>query len=137
MIPAASADAGGVAEPALHFVSERDRGDHLPAARANAFAHRENGCNVIARMRRFFGEISVVVIEIANAAAGRESSPVRRRLVIGPDNGRAVFGLEVGGDFSRDRARLFVPRPEGAAEGIDHPSFPFVHPGGREILVNE
>ncbi len=90
VIPAARANAGGVAKTALHFVGQRDRGDQLATIRAHAFGDRERRGDVVARMRRFFRKIGVVVIEIANATAGRERRPVRRRLMIGADDGRAV-----------------------------------------------
>ena len=127
MIPTARADAGGVAKTALHFVSERDRGDQLAAVRADALRDRERGGDVVARMRRFFRKIGVVVIEIANAAAGRERRPIGRCLVIGADDRAAIFRRKIGGDFARDHARLFVPRPERAAERIDHAALHLVH----------
>ena len=94
MIPTARANAGGVAETALHFVGERDRGDQFAAIRADALRDRERGGDVIARVRRLFRKIGVVVIEIANATAGRERRPIRRRLVIGADDRCAPFFAE-------------------------------------------
>ena len=135
MIPAARANARGVTKAALHFVGERDRGDQLLPIRTHALGYCQRGGDVIARVRRFLGKIRVVVIEIANATAGRESGPVRRRLMIGTDDGGAVFGREVGSDVARDHARLLVPGAERAAEGIDHPPFHLVHHFGREIFV--
>ena len=84
MIPTARPDAGRVAEAALHFIGERDRGDQIAAIRAHALGDGERRGNVVARVRRFFGKISVVVIEIADATAGRKRRPIRRRLVISP-----------------------------------------------------
>ena len=136
MIPAARPDAGRVAEAALHFIGERDRGDQIAAIRADALRDGERRGDVVARVRRFFGKISVVVIEIANATAGRERRPIRRRLVIGADNGAAVFRRKIGSDFARDRARLFVPCAERAAKRINHPPLHLVHHFRCEIFVS-
>ena len=57
MIPAAGANARGIAETALHLVSERDRGDQLAAVRTDALRDRERSGNVVARMGRFFGKV--------------------------------------------------------------------------------
>jgi hypothetical protein len=83
-------------------------------------------------VRRFFGKISVVVIEIADATAGRER---RNRVVpvISADNGAPVFA-EKSGDFARDRARFFVPCPE-AQQRINHPPLHLVHHFRCEIFV--
>src|SRR2546423_1791053 len=102
MIPAARANAGGVAKAALHFVSERDRGDQLATVCSHAFGHGESGGDVVARMRRFLRKIGVVVVEIANAASSRECRPIRWRLVIGPDDGGTVLCRKIRGDLPRD-----------------------------------
>ena len=127
MIPTARANAGGVAKATLHFVSKRDRGDQLATVRTYALRHRERGGDVIARVGRFFRKIGVVVIEIADATAGREGSPIRRRLVIGADDSAAIFCRKIRRDFTRNHARLFVPGPEGATERVDHAAFHLVH----------
>ena len=85
-------------------------------------------------MRRFFREIGIVIIEISNAAAVGESGPVRRRLVRRADHGRAMFGREIRSDIARDRARLFVPGPERAAQRIHQPAFNLMDHVLREVL---
>src|SRR5437879_7929606 len=55
MIPAARANARGIAKTALHFISERDRGDQLSPIRAGTLGDRQSCRNVIARMRWFLG----------------------------------------------------------------------------------
>ena len=83
---------------------------------AHAFRDRQRGRNVIAGVRRFFREIRVVEIEIADAAAVRECRPVRWRLVIGAKDCRSVFRREICGYFSRDHKRFFFPCAERAAQ---------------------
>ncbi len=138
MIPATRPNAGGIAETALHFVGDRRRRDHLFSGRADALAHREHGRKIVARMRRFLREIGVVVIEVANAAAVREGGPIRRGLVRGADNRRAVLsGREIRNDVARDRARLLVPGAERAAERVHQPPLHFMDDVLREVLEIE
>ncbi len=127
MIPSSRANAGRVAKSALHFVSDRRGGDRFLTARADTFGNRKNRREIIARMRRLFGKVGVVVIEIANATAVRECSPIRRRFVVRPDDCRSILRRKIRRDFARDRARLFVPGADRAAERIDHAPFHFVN----------
>src|SRR5260370_34438426 len=115
MIPAPRANAGGVAEPALHFISKRDCSDQFASAGAHAFRHSKRRSNVVTRMRRLLRQISVVIIEIADATAIRERRPVWRRFVIRADDGRSVFRRTIRRNFSLDRALLFLPRSQPAA----------------------
>ena len=134
MIPATRPNTRGIAEPALHFISDRRRHDHLLAGRADAFPDREHGREVVAWMRRLLREISVVVIEIADLAAVRERGPIRRGLVRGSENGRAVFRREIGNDRARDRARFLVPCAQRAAQRIHQPPFHLVDNVLRKVL---
>ena len=136
MIPTARPDAGRVAEAALHFIGERDRSDQIAATGADALRDGERRGDVVTRVRRFFGKIGVVVIEIADATAGRKRRPIGRCLVIGADNGAAVFRLKIGGDFTRDRARFFVPCAECAAKRINHPPLHLMDNFRREIVIS-
>src|SRR5436305_8933842 len=116
MIPATRANARGVAQAALHLVSERSRGDEFAPAGTEAFRDREGGRDIVARMRRFLRKVSIIVIEVANAAAVRESGPIGRRLVARPDNCRSLLRRKIRGDFARNLARFLIPGPEGAAD---------------------
>src|SRR5205823_8371088 len=89
MIPSAHTNARRVTKPALHLVSDRRGTDCLLAARADALRKRKDRGKIVARMRRLFGEIRVVIIEIANATSVRERGPVRRRLMRRSDDCRS------------------------------------------------
>ncbi len=115
VVPAPRANARGIAQPALHFVGKRDRCDQFASIRANTLRHRQRGGNVVTRMRRLLRQISVVVIEIANAASIRERRPIRRRFMFRPDDCRSYRRRKIGCDFSRDRAGFFIPRTQRAA----------------------
>src|SRR5947199_3539579 len=88
-------------------------------------------------MGRLFPQIRIVVIEIANATAVRESGPVRRRLVIRADDCRSVFRREIGSDVSRNDARLFVPCTKCATQRVNDASFYFVHDFFGKIFKSE
>ena len=134
MIPATRADTRGIAKSALHFVSKRDRGNQFAAACTHAFRRSQRRGNIIARMCRLFRQIRIVVIEIADSAAVRECGPVRRCLVIRADDCRSVFRRKIGSDFSRNDARLFVPRAQCATQRVNHAPFHFVHDFFGKIL---
>src|SRR5882672_8201664 len=85
-------------------------------------------------MRRLFRQIRVVKIEIANAAAVGECSPVRWRLVIGAKDRGSVFRREISRYSSRNHKRFFLPCAERAAQRIDYAPFHFVHHFLRKIL---
>src|SRR5437667_11736440 len=88
-------------------------------------------------MGRLFRQIRIVVIEIANATAVRDSGPVRRRLVIRADDCRSVFRREIGSDVSRNDARLFVPRTNCATQRVQYASFYFVSDFAGTIFKSE
>src|SRR5207253_4645706 len=116
-----------VAKTALHLVSQRDCRDEFLTSRANAFRSRKCRRNIITRMRRFFRQISVIEIEVTNATARRERSPVRRSLMRRSDNCRSILRRKFRRDFSRDRARLFIPRSQRATKRIGYAAPHFVH----------
>src|ERR1043166_2899758 len=116
MIPSACTNARSVTKPALHFVSDRRGEDYFLAGCANAFGNGKNPGEIIARMRRLLGKISVVVIEIANATSVRERGPVRRRFMVRADDCRSCFGRKIEGHLARDRAGFLVPGANRAAQ---------------------
>ena len=126
MIPTARTNAGCIAQTALHFIGDRGRQNHLFPVGPEAFTDGQNRGEVIARMSRLFREIGVVVVEITDATTGRESGPIRRRLVISPDDGRAIFSGKIGGNLTGDPAGIFVPCSQRAAEGIKQAPFDLV-----------
>src|SRR5437764_114873 len=115
MIPSPRANTGGVTQPALHFVGNRRSGDRFLSGRADAFRHRKYSSQIIAWMGRLLRKISVVVVKIANATAGGEGSPIRRRFLGRADDGRSLFRRKIRSDFARDDARFFVPGANSAA----------------------
>src|SRR5207247_1817831 len=58
-----------IAKAALYVVSQRNGSNQFGAARAYTFRHRQCSRNIIARMRWLFRQISIVIVEIADAAA--------------------------------------------------------------------
>src|SRR5438552_3736380 len=88
-------------------------------------------------MGRLFRQIRIVVIEIANATAVRESGPVRRRLVIRADDCRSMFRSEIATDVPRNDARLFVPRTKCATQRVKDASFYFVYDFFGKIFKSE
>src|SRR4029077_18381644 len=88
-------------------------------------------------MRRLFRQVRVVKIEIADAAAVGECSPVRRRLVIGAKDRGSMFRREISRYSSRDYKRFFLPSAERAAKGIDYAPFHFVHHFLRKVLKSQ
>ncbi len=106
VIPSVLADRGGVAHPALDFVS-KDRGrDQIAALGPGDLAHCEHGGEIVARMGRLERQIGVVVIEVAEEDAVGEGRQVGARLAASAEEARARFGR----DPRRD-----TPRDEGAA----------------------
>src|SRR5262249_43532154 len=91
VIPAARANARRVAQATLHFVSKRDGCNQFASTGADALRNGDCSRNIVAGVRRLFREIGVVKIEIANAAAVGECRPVRRPLVVGAKDCRAVL----------------------------------------------
>src|SRR6185503_2539258 len=114
VVPTTSADARGIAEPALDFVSQGDREDQFAPRRSFGFAYGEGGGDVIAGMRGLPGEISVVVVKVTNEAAIGEGGPIHGRAVGGPEQRRASLGRECRSHLSREHTRVGVPRAEGA-----------------------
>ena len=137
MVPAARANAGGVAKATLDFVSERDCRDKLSPIRTDTLGDRERSRNIVARMRRFLRQISVVVIEVADATAIRKRRPVRRRLVSSAKDCRSLFGRKIRSDFSRNRTWLFLPCSQRAAQRINDAPFDFVHNVFGKIFVSQ
>src|ERR1700676_117722 len=85
-------------------------------------------------MCRLFRQIGVVVIEITNATPSGKRGPVRWRFVIRSDDGRSILCRKLRRDFTRDHARLLVPRPKGASERVDHTSLYLMHSLLRKIF---
>jgi len=86
-VPAARRDVQGIGEPAVYFVSNDDRGDQLLSACSLGFCHREAWRDVVAWMNGELTNIGVVEVEVANSGTVGKGCEVRRRPVIGPDDG--------------------------------------------------
>src|SRR5438876_1168111 len=80
--------------------------------------HRERGGNVVAGVGRFLGQIGVVEVQVTNQAAVGKSRPIRGRPMGRAQQGRAALGGESRSDASRDHARLGLPRPQRATDGV-------------------
>src|SRR5205085_9026167 len=91
MIPTPGTDAGRVTQAALHFIGERNCRDGIASTRTHTLRYRQDCGNVVARMRRFFGKISVVVIEIADTTSRCERRPIGWRLTMSADNVPAML----------------------------------------------
>src|SRR6266403_2202697 len=85
-------------------------------------------------MGRFFRQISVVVIEIPNAASIGKGRPIRRRPVCCPDDGRPVCRREFRGDLTGDYTRLLIPSPKCATDRIDHAALYLTDNLPRKVL---
>ena len=53
------------------------------------------------------------------------------------DDGGPVFRGKIRGNLPRDRARRFVPRPERAAERINHSALHLMDDGRRKVFKFE
>src|SRR5438128_12555447 len=106
MIPSSRTNARGAAEATLHSVRNLCGSHRFFSARDDAFRDGKNGSKIIAWMCRLFRKVSVVVIEIANAAAVRESAPIRRRFVRRADDCRSFRRRKIRSYLARDHARF-------------------------------
>ncbi len=79
MVPAAGTQGGRVAEAALDLIAEHDRLDQRLSTAPRRFGRRERGRYVVARMRRLFGEISIIVVEIADRSPIGEGGEILGR----------------------------------------------------------
>jgi len=111
--------------------------DQFRATCTDAFRRRQRSGNIVARMRGLFRQIGIVVVEIANAGCIRECCPVRRRFVICADDCRSMLRRKFRNNFSRDRARLLIPRTERATERVEHAPLDFVNNFLRKIFEPE
>src|SRR5437868_5587369 len=109
MIPSPRTNTRCIAEAALHFIGECDCRNQLRPSPLDAFRDSQCGGNIVARVRWFLRQISVVVIEVADGAAVGECRPVRRPLVIRPEDCGSWLRRKFQGDLARDCTRLFIP----------------------------
>src|SRR4029077_19881392 len=75
--------------------------------------------------------------EIADSAAVRECGPIGRRFMSRPNDRRSVFSRKIESDFSRNDARLFVPRAQSASQRVNDTPFHLVHHFFGKILKPE
>ena len=126
MVPPSSPQAGRVAQAALDLVGQRDGDNKVLSAHILGLGHRERGGNVVAGVGRFLGQIGVVEVQVTNQAAVGKSRPIRRRPMGRAQQGRAALGGESRSDAARDHARLGLPRPQRATDGVNDASLDLV-----------
>ncbi len=118
VVPALRADAPGVGQPTLDFVRDDGGRNQVAAGRARRLARGEDRGQVVARMRRFLGEVGVVEVEVAEQDAVYEGRHVGTGAAA-VERGRGRFGCDPRRHPLRHPRRVGAAGAERAAQGVD------------------
>src|SRR5689334_17695095 len=114
MVEAAVAHRRHVTQPALHLISDGQRGEQRTAVRLRQFRGREHGGDVVGWMtglaRR---EIAVIEIEVADERAVQEGRSIRRTLSTANERTGAI-AAEIRDELANMAHRIATERADGA-----------------------
>ncbi|MFO0826226.1 MAG: hypothetical protein U0792_24425 [Gemmataceae bacterium] len=136
VINAVFAKAGGVAEAALNLVGEHGRRDEILAAGPDRFADRQHGREVVTGVCRFFAEVGVVEVQIADEQAVHERGPFDAGTAAAEDAGPGV-AADSERTLAGDVVRLGGHGPDRGGERVDEPPLGFVNGFLGELLERE
>jgi len=136
MIPAVFAQAGRVTQPALNLVGQHGRGNQLAADCLGHIAHGEDGGQVVAGVCRFQGQVSIVVVKVADEQAVDEGGPLGRTAAAAEQPGPGL-PLDPPSTALGNGVSIGLHGSHGRGEGVDEASLRLMNDRCRQVFKGQ
>src|SRR5205085_11866293 len=122
-----------IRQPAVHLVSQDDRGNEVARTGPLRLADREARRDLVARMNGNPPDIGIVEIEVTQRRTIGEGGKLGRGAAPGAnDGGVAGYGKR---EIAADTDRAFVERPDRAPDRVDDMHLDALDGAGVEVLM--